>query len=219
MLVTQIQNGAPADVFASADQKNMQKLQSEGDVTTTPTVFAKNQMEIAVAPGNPKHITTVADLAKPGLIVVLCASEAPVRQVRRPAAGAGQRDRHAEVAGSTGDLAASNGATSDGATGDSARGGGATSIAQPVSLQTAEQTFDREIAAMRKVVDERRKELDPATVVGAREESEAHRRRDCREQGRAREDPASAFLLDRLTHAYDTKLQLLRGVASIPARG
>ena len=47
--VGQIQNGAPADVFASADQKNMQKLQTAGDGDrTTPTVFAKNQMEIAV---------------------------------------------------------------------------------------------------------------------------------------------------------------------------
>jgi molybdate transport system substrate-binding protein len=77
VLVTQIENGAPADVFASADLKNMQKLQSKGAVTTTPTVFAKNQLEIAVAPKNPKQVATVADLSKSGLIVVLCASEAP----------------------------------------------------------------------------------------------------------------------------------------------
>ena len=77
VLVTQIENGAPADVFASADTKNMQKLQSKGAVTATPTVFAKNLLEIAVAPKNPKQVATVADLAKPGLIVVLCASEAP----------------------------------------------------------------------------------------------------------------------------------------------
>src|SRR4029078_13644176 len=76
-LAEQIQNGAPADVFASADQKNMTKLQTAGAVTGTPVVFAKNQMEIAVEPGNPEHIATVADLAKPGLIVVLCATEAP----------------------------------------------------------------------------------------------------------------------------------------------
>jgi len=76
-LAAQIQNGAPADVFASADQKNMKKLQDAGWVTGTPTVFAGNQMEIAVAPGNPHHITSVADLARGGLIVVLCASEAP----------------------------------------------------------------------------------------------------------------------------------------------
>jgi molybdate transport system substrate-binding protein len=77
ILTEQIKNGAPADVFASADQKNMSKLQNAGAVTGTPVVFAKNQMEIAVAPGNPKHIATVADLAKSGIIVVLCATEAP----------------------------------------------------------------------------------------------------------------------------------------------
>jgi len=77
VLVTQIESGAPADVFASADTKNMQKLQSKGVVTATPTVFAKNLLEVAVAPKNPKHVTSVADLAKPGLIVVLCAAEAP----------------------------------------------------------------------------------------------------------------------------------------------
>ena len=76
-LAEQIQQGAPADVFASADTDNMQKLQTSGDVTGTPTVFAKNQMEIAVQKGNPDHVTTVSDLAKPSLIVVLSASEAP----------------------------------------------------------------------------------------------------------------------------------------------
>lgn len=76
-LAEQIKTGARADVFASADQKNMQKLESAGAVTGTPAQFAKNQMEIAVAPGNPHHVAAVADLAKPGLIVVLCASEAP----------------------------------------------------------------------------------------------------------------------------------------------
>jgi molybdate transport system substrate-binding protein len=77
VLVTQIENGAPADVFASADQKNMQKLQGKSLVSGTPTVFAKNLLEIAVAPKNPKRVAAVADLAQPGLIVVLCASEAP----------------------------------------------------------------------------------------------------------------------------------------------
>jgi len=76
-LAEQIQGGAGADVFASADTKNMQKLQDGGQVTATPVVFAKNQMEIAVEPGNPKKITKVADLANSRLIVVLCASEAP----------------------------------------------------------------------------------------------------------------------------------------------
>ncbi len=70
MLVTQIQNGAPADVFASADQKNMQKLVTAG-LVETPKTFARNKLEIAVAPGNPKHITSLADLEKPGVTLVL----------------------------------------------------------------------------------------------------------------------------------------------------
>jgi molybdate transport system substrate-binding protein len=78
ILAQQIQDTpGKADVFASADQKNMRKLQDSGEVTSSPTVFAKNQMEIAVEPGNPKHVKTVADLAQPNLTVVLCASEAP----------------------------------------------------------------------------------------------------------------------------------------------
>ncbi|HZQ28736.1 MAG TPA: molybdate ABC transporter substrate-binding protein [Acidimicrobiales bacterium] len=69
-LVTQIQQGAPADVFASADQKSMQKLVDAG-LVDAPRVFARNKLEIVVAPGNPKHITGLADLAQPGLVVVL----------------------------------------------------------------------------------------------------------------------------------------------------
>ncbi|MFN8036897.1 MAG: molybdate ABC transporter substrate-binding protein [Acidimicrobiia bacterium] len=69
-LVTQIENGAPADVFASADVKNMQTLMDKG-LVETPQIFAKNKLEIAVAPGNPKHITGLADLEKPGVVLVL----------------------------------------------------------------------------------------------------------------------------------------------------
>jgi len=76
-LAEQIQGGSDADVFASADTKNMQKLQDGGQVTATPIVFAKNQMEIAVEPGNPQKVKTVQNLANPNLVVVLCASEAP----------------------------------------------------------------------------------------------------------------------------------------------
>jgi molybdate transport system substrate-binding protein len=69
-LVTQIKSGAPADVFASADQKNMQKLVDAG-LVETPKTFARNTLEIAVAPGNPKHITGLADLEKSGVTLVL----------------------------------------------------------------------------------------------------------------------------------------------------
>jgi molybdate transport system substrate-binding protein len=69
-LVTQIEQGAPADVFASADTTNMDKLTADGFTTGSSQVFAHNQLEIVVAPGNPKGITALADLAKPGLIYI-----------------------------------------------------------------------------------------------------------------------------------------------------
>ncbi len=69
-LVTQILAGAPADVIATADPVSMQQLVSAG-LVDTPTVFANNLLEIAVAPGNPKHITGLADLANPALKVVI----------------------------------------------------------------------------------------------------------------------------------------------------
>jgi molybdate transport system substrate-binding protein len=76
-LAGQIQSGAGADVFASADTKSMDTLRSGGQVTAEPVELAKNQMEIAVEPGNPKQIKTLQDLENPDLTVVLCASEAP----------------------------------------------------------------------------------------------------------------------------------------------
>lgn len=76
-LVQQITNGAPADVFASADQKNMDKLTKAGDNAGQPVIFASNVLEIAVPQGNPKHITSLADLNKPGMSVVVCAPQVP----------------------------------------------------------------------------------------------------------------------------------------------
>jgi molybdate transport system substrate-binding protein len=76
-LVTQIAEGAPADVFASADQKNMAKLTDAGDNGSEPVVIATNLLQIVVGPGNPKGITGLADLADQDLIVVTCAPEVP----------------------------------------------------------------------------------------------------------------------------------------------
>ncbi|HZU74789.1 MAG TPA: molybdate ABC transporter substrate-binding protein [Acidimicrobiales bacterium] len=81
-LVTQIQQGAPADVFASADQTNMNKLVTAG-LVETPVTFARNKLEIAVAPGNPKHISSLADLAHPGVSVVLEAEGVPAGDYTR----------------------------------------------------------------------------------------------------------------------------------------
>ncbi len=76
-LVTQIGEGAPADVFASADITNMTKLTDAGNNATEPVIFANNVLQIIVGPGNPKGIVKVADLANPDLIVVTCAPEVP----------------------------------------------------------------------------------------------------------------------------------------------
>src|ERR1700674_1186998 len=73
-LVTQIEQGAPADVFASADTTNMDKLTADGFTAGASLGFGHNHLEIVVAPGNPKGITGLAGLAKPGLIYI---SEAP----------------------------------------------------------------------------------------------------------------------------------------------
>ena len=81
-LVLQIQGGAPVDVFASADEANMDKLVDGGQVTAKPVHFARNQLEIAVKPGNPENVTGLADLADVGIVAAVCARGA-VRQVRR----------------------------------------------------------------------------------------------------------------------------------------
>jgi len=68
-LVTQIMQGAPADVIATADTASMDKLVGAGLVESSVT-FAKNKLEILVAPGNPKHVMTLADLARDDITFV-----------------------------------------------------------------------------------------------------------------------------------------------------
>lgn len=74
-LAAQIAQGAPADVFASADETTMESLTDYQ--ASPPSVFATNTLEIAVRPGNPEQITSLSDLAAPGLQVVLCAAQVP----------------------------------------------------------------------------------------------------------------------------------------------
>ena len=76
-LVTQLTQGAPADVFASADTTNMNKAATAGLLAGDPVNFATNTLTIAVAPGNPKKITSLKDLAQQGLSVVACAPAVP----------------------------------------------------------------------------------------------------------------------------------------------
>jgi len=75
-LETQIEGGAPADVAAFADEANMKKLADKSLLAAPAEIFATNQLIIITKPGNPKGITTLADLATAGTIS-LCADTAP----------------------------------------------------------------------------------------------------------------------------------------------
>lgn len=76
-LAQQINSGAPADVFASASPATMKQVVDAGNAAGDPVVFARNQLVIAVPAGNPKGLTGLADLAKPGVKVALCAEQVP----------------------------------------------------------------------------------------------------------------------------------------------
>jgi molybdate transport system substrate-binding protein len=75
-LAQQIVQGAPADVFASASPTTMQQV-VDAKAANTSTAFARNVLEIAVPPGNPGRIASLADLGKPGVKVVLCQPQVP----------------------------------------------------------------------------------------------------------------------------------------------
>jgi molybdate transport system substrate-binding protein len=71
-LAQQINQGAPADVFASASPTNMKQVTDSGSVT-----FVRNRLQIAVGKGNPKKIASLTDLIKPDLKLALCADQVP----------------------------------------------------------------------------------------------------------------------------------------------
>ncbi len=75
-LANSINQGAPADVFASASPNNMKQVSDAGGASGG-TNFTKNFMDIAVPPNNPAGITGVADLARKGVKVALCAAQVP----------------------------------------------------------------------------------------------------------------------------------------------
>jgi molybdate transport system substrate-binding protein len=76
-LAASITSGAPADVFASASPKTMAIVTDAKDAVGTPVTFVRNQLEIATLPGNPDKITSLKDLTKSGLKVVLCDKTVP----------------------------------------------------------------------------------------------------------------------------------------------
>lgn len=84
-LVQQIREGAPVDVFASADEASMQKLVDAGDVKKMPEIFATNRLAILVQRGNPKKIGGLADLTRSDVRISLCGPAVPAGRYAREA--------------------------------------------------------------------------------------------------------------------------------------
>jgi molybdate transport system substrate-binding protein len=77
-LETKIEQGAPADVFLSADTTNPQKLVDQGFAASAVSVFATNHLAIIVPTGNPAGIAAPEDLARPGLKIITAADSVPI---------------------------------------------------------------------------------------------------------------------------------------------
>ena len=84
-LRTQLAQGARADVFASADEPNMQGAQKEGTIASEPRIFARNRLVAIVPAANPAQVTRLHDLAKSGVKLVLTNEEVPVGNYSRQA--------------------------------------------------------------------------------------------------------------------------------------
>jgi molybdate transport system substrate-binding protein len=84
-LATRIIQAEPADVFASAAQQPMDNVAAANLVQGKPRVFAHNLLEIAVKPGNPLRITTLQDLARADVTLVLAAAGVPAGDYARQA--------------------------------------------------------------------------------------------------------------------------------------
>ena len=78
----QIEQGAPADVFLSANTNNMNPL-VEANLAESPTIFAHNRLVIITPGNNPANLRTPADLAKPNLTLVTCAPQTPIGRYTR----------------------------------------------------------------------------------------------------------------------------------------
>lgn len=83
----QILAGAPADVFASANEPNMAAVADGGAVEGTPATFVTNRLQIAVPAGNAAGVTELADYARSELLIGLCAAQVPCGELARQALG------------------------------------------------------------------------------------------------------------------------------------
>jgi molybdate transport system substrate-binding protein len=84
-LAAQILQGAPADVFASANENQMKKLADAGALAGAPATFARNRLVGIVPDANPGNVSAIADFARPGVKVVLAAATVPVGSYARAA--------------------------------------------------------------------------------------------------------------------------------------
>ena len=84
MLQTQIEQGAPADVFAAASPKQPAALYAKG-IVDKPVQFATNTLVLIVPTSNPAHITSVNDITKPGVKLVICNATVPCGDYARTA--------------------------------------------------------------------------------------------------------------------------------------
>jgi molybdate transport system substrate-binding protein len=81
----QILEGAPADVFASANMSNMDQVAEAGDIAGGSRIFARNSLQIAVPSGNPAGVTGLEDFAREDLLIGLCAEQVPCGEFARVA--------------------------------------------------------------------------------------------------------------------------------------
>ena len=78
-LRTQIENGAYADVFVSANLKQMKAVENDGLMNNSSVViFTKNKLSLIVPKGNPAKIINLSDLARPGVKIVMGTKDVPV---------------------------------------------------------------------------------------------------------------------------------------------
>jgi len=92
ILRTQILQGAPADLFASADEKNMEEVVQAGRVAEGPWIFATNRLVVVTPASSPAGIMALRDLARPGLRLALPGPEVPIGAYAREVLARASKD-------------------------------------------------------------------------------------------------------------------------------